>query len=125
MQIQTGGFMKTSTFLIVLFIGIVSAIIGVLSPIHEIWHWLAAILSGVDATMAWDVTYITLEDVTLFIGYAGMFGEIAVLTLMLFWATYKKHYFIASWVFGYSLSYSLIVIMVYGIYLYCIMPWPL
>jgi len=45
---------------------------------------MAAFLSGVDATMGWDMTYIALDEITLFIGYAGMFGGITVLTLMLF-----------------------------------------
>jgi len=62
---------------------------------------------------SFSVTYIAIPDVSLFIGYAGIFGEIAVLTLMLFWLTSKGYFKLAIWIFGYSLSYIFIILFVY------------
>ncbi len=101
--------MKKGMFVGLVFLGVVSAIFAVLGPIHEIWHWIAAVLSGVDADIGWTVTYISIPDVTLFIGYAGVFGEITSLTLIFLWLMYKKHFKLASWIFGYSLSYIIII----------------
>lgn len=101
--------MKKRIFAGLVFLGIVSAVIGVISPIHEVWHWLTALLSGVDATMGWDVTYIDHSKVSLFIGFSGMVGEILILTFLVLWLPYKKFYKLTAWIFGYSLSYVAIV----------------
>ncbi|RLF64006.1 MAG: hypothetical protein DRN30_05905 [Thermoplasmata archaeon] len=96
----------------IIFIGIVSAVFGVMAPLHEIWHWLAAFLQGVDATMAWDVTYMDTSQAGLFIGYAGMYGEIITLGLIFFKLVQKKHFAWATFFLGYSTSFIIAILLV-------------
>jgi len=105
--------MKKELFVVLVVLGVVSAVFSVLGPIHEVWHWLAALLSGTKATMNWDQTYI-YGDVSLFIGFAGMFGEIAVLTVGVFWSMYKKWHGLAAYLHGYSLAFLLATVLILG-----------
>ena len=67
--------MKKGIFVGILFIGIISAFFAVLGPLHEIWHWIYATLSGIDARMGWGVTYMDLSNLNLATAFAGMFGD--------------------------------------------------
>ncbi len=103
--------MTKGIFAGLVFVGILSAVFSVLAPIHEIWHWLAAFLQGVHATMSWSRTYIDTDKVGLFIGFAGMYGEITVLTLLFLKLTQKNLYGLAVYLYGYTLSYIAIAIL--------------
>lgn len=104
--------MKKGIFTSLIFIGIFSAILMVLSPVHEFFHWLAAFMQGVPATMSWTVTYIDTDKVGLFIGYAGMFGETITFLFLFFKLVQKKHFMLATYIFGYSLSYLILIPLV-------------
>jgi len=100
--------MTKGIFAGLVFVGILSAVFSLLAPIHEIWHWLAAFLQGVPATIGWSRTYIDTDKVGLFIGFAGMYGEITVLTLLFLKLTQKNLYGLAVYLYGYTLSYIII-----------------
>ena len=96
-------------FALLVIAGVISCVFSVLAPIHELGHIIAAFLSGVSATMNWATTNIVLSEVTLFIGYAGMFTEITVFTILFFLAIKYKHYNTAIYLFGYVSSYTIII----------------
>lgn len=102
--------MKKGMFVGLILAGVISAVFGVLAPLHEIWHWLAAFLLGVEARIGWDITYITISEVTLFIGFAGMFGEITILTLLMIKLASMKYFKLSLYIFGYSASYIIALV---------------
>ncbi len=101
--------MGKSGFTWMVIIGIGACMLSVLGPLHEVWHLLASLLSGTHATMTWDTTYI-YGDVTYFIGYAGMYGEILTLTVLFFFALGKGKYKTAIFLFGYSTTFGVILL---------------
>ncbi len=102
--------MTKGIFASIIFIGIVSAVFGVMAPLHEVWHWLVAFLQGVDATMGWDVTYMDTSQAGLFIGYAGLYGEIITLALIFFKLIQKNHFAWATYFLGYSTSFIIVIL---------------
>lgn len=102
--------MKKGIFIGLIFLGMLSAIFAVLGPIHEIWHYLVATLSGANSTIHW--TYLSIADsnMTIPIAFAGMYGEIITLTVLFWFFSRRGKYKIATYLFGYMAAFSLVAI---------------
>jgi len=99
--------MKGSTFVFLIIAGIISATVAVLGPLHEVWHWLASVLSGTPGKMYWTEFYGTLNLLTTF---AGMFGESITLTVLFLIFMRKRMYKIATYLFGYMAAFMMVVL---------------
>ncbi len=102
--------MKRSTYYALGFIGFLISLSPIFSPIHEVWHWLFAVLSGRHATMAWTRVYMDFDDMTLAIVYAGIYGEVLISVLAFRFFLKRKYYDLSVIMYGYFFKFIYMIL---------------
>jgi len=92
-----------------LVLGWLTSAFNIVAPIHEMFHWLAAILSGVPASIIGWSRIAIYGRATLFIGFAGMTGEVLLVTAIFYLAIRKEHRTFANYLYGYNLGYLTVI----------------
>lgn len=90
-----------------LFIGAGLELLYLTSPVHELGHWLAALMIGRHATYGFRSIGMSWAGITepevLFIAYSGVVFEVSVFALLAIWLS-KKHNLLSGTCFGAALS---------------------
>ena len=102
--------MSKKMFASLIIVGMLSDVFAVLAPLHEIWHVLASLFYGYLPQMHWGWTELASQNHTLPVCFAGIYGEALTLTVLFIVFFQKKHYMIATYLLGYLLPMSLIII---------------
>lgn len=90
-----------------LFIGAGLELLYLTSPVHELGHWLAALMIGRHATYGFRGIRMSWAGITgaetLWMAYSGVVFEVAVFALVAIWLS-KKHNMLSGACFGVALS---------------------
>jgi len=103
--------MKKRTFIGLIILGMISTVLAVLGPLHEIWHVIASMYYGYLPQMHWGWTELASQNHTLPVCFAGLFGEILTLVTLFIIAFRKGYYKTAIYLFGYMLPLGMVAIL--------------
>ncbi|MCK5614050.1 hypothetical protein KAR91_69950 [Candidatus Pacearchaeota archaeon] len=105
--------MKKKIVFLIILAGVISNIVGVLGPLHEMWHVIFSWFYGCFPEFGWGYTMLTSQNNYMPVIFAGMFGEIMLYSVIIYVAVRKKYYKTAFFFLG-AMGSLLIIVLASG-----------